>query len=415
MSLTADMVSGYDANVLGGQTVTVTYNGKSAFFTVTIKAAGGGGGGGGGGGSIAEPEPDEEDIVELPDGTKAVVITEQEVQKLLSKTDEGETAVIDLGEMEEENAVKIVIPGSAAAGNLGSSVRITTPAGIITVDLDELRDLGLSSGGQVEIIVRPAEGSGEILIDGKKVDPTGLNNPLEMSVSYTPQPGQNTDLIVAYTVDENGNKIIIPMSRYEDGMVYFTPVSSGSVSIMYDDVVFNDTVGHWMDEDVCYLAARGIVTGTGNKMFTPQANVKRADFVVMLVRLMGIPAAGGENFADVKPGSYYEAELAAAKALGIISGIGENMFDPEGEISRQDMFVMLYRALQAYAEFQWTEGAAKQFKDYSEVSAYALDSMDSFVQAGMIQGDNGYLRPASTATRAEAATVLRNMINYLSR
>ena len=205
------------------------------------------------------------------------------------------------------------------------------------------------------------------------------------------------------------------MSRYEDGMVYFTPVSSGSVSIMYDDVVFNDTVGHWMDEDVCYLAARGIVTGTGNKMFTPQANVKRADFVVMLVRLMGIPAAGGENFADVKPGSYYEAELAAAKALGIISGIGENMFDPEGEISRQDMFVMLYRALQAYAEFQWTEGAAKQFKDYSEVSAYALDSMDSFVQAGMIQGDNGYLRPASTATRAEAATVLRNMINYLSR
>ncbi|MFA7573840.1 MAG: S-layer homology domain-containing protein, partial [Lutispora sp.] len=169
----------------------------------------------------------------------------------------------------------------------------------------------------------------------------------------------------------------------------------------------------WMDDDVRYLAARGIIKGTGEKTFSPEANVRRADFVTMLVRMLGVNAETTENFDDVSNSAYYAHELATARALGIVKGIGENKFNPEGQISRQDMFVMLYRAMKAYSRAPEASSSDNlAFKDYDKVSEYALDSFESFTKAYIVKGTEGYLNPKSIATRAEAATVLRNIIKY---
>ena len=92
---------------------------------------------------------------------------------------------------------------------------------------------------------------------------------------------------------------------------------------------------------------KGVVNGTSENTYSPAANIKRADFAIMLVRAFGITQGEGENFADVDANKYYAEELRLAKAAGIVNGVGENKFNPEGQITRQDMMLMLSRALDA--------------------------------------------------------------------
>ena len=85
--------------------------------------------------------------------------------------------------------------------------------------------------------------------------------------------------------------------------------------------------------------------------FSPEASLTRGQFIVMLMRAYNIEVDETltDNFDDAGD-TYYTAYLATAKSLGITSGVGENMFAPEDEITRQDMFTLLYRSLDILGE-----------------------------------------------------------------
>ena len=121
------------------------------------------------------------------------------------------------------------------------------------------------------------------------------------------------------------------------------------------------------------------------------------------------PAADGEeSFADVPEDAYYAAELNAAKAAGIVNGIGNNKFNPTGQITRQDMMVMLARALDAAGDELAAADASvlADFTDSAQVADYAKDAVSRLVAAGAVQGDHGRINPLGQATRAEVAVIL---------
>lgn len=101
----------------------------------------------------------------------------------------------------------------------------------------------------------------------------------------------------------------------------------------------------WAQEAIEELASRGIVNGTSEMTFSPGNNISRADFMTMVVRALNLKADISSNFDDVKKDDYYYEALGISKALGIADGVGGNTFNPLGEISRQDLMVLVSRAL----------------------------------------------------------------------
>ena len=140
----------------------------------------------------------------------------------------------------------------------------------------------------------------------------------------------------------------------------------------------------------------------------------RAMFAAVLYRLEGAPAAGTENpFGDVPEDAWYRDAVVWAAGAGIVYGTGDG-FDPAGAITREQIAVMLCR----YAAYLGMDVSASDelssFPDGDDASSWAKDAMSWAVKNGLVQGrDDGTLDPAGTATRAEVATLLQRMIEFL--
>ena len=116
---------------------------------------------------------------------------------------------------------------------------------------------------------------------------------------------------------------------------------------------------------------------------------------------------GSDGFADVSPDAYYYEPVTLAKSLGLITGVGGNRFDPDGNITRQDMLTMTYRALKKLEKANFEAADLSGFPDEADVAQYAYESVSKLVGAGYIKGDEqGRLNPEADTTRAETAVFL---------
>lgn len=119
------------------------------------------------------------------------------------------------------------------------------------------------------------------------------------------------------------------------------------------------------------------------------------------------------NYSLSAADANYYNQIAIAKVLGLTLGIGDNKFNPNAEISRQDMMVLVSNALKV-AKKQGEQGNSndlKQFADATTVAGYAVDSIASLVKEGIIVGTGKNIDPTGTATRAQAAVVLYKLYN----
>lgn len=165
----------------------------------------------------------------------------------------------------------------------------------------------------------------------------------------------------------------------------------------------------WAEEAILALYDKGIVNGMGDGTFGCSRNITRADFTIMLTRIIGEKAEFDENFADVTKDKYYYNEIGMAKKLGYVSGTGDNLFHPETEISRQDMAVMAYRVLKEKNKIKKGSNIKleEKFFDAHEIAEYAKEAMEEMVKGGFINGyETGEVMPKGNATRAEATVFL---------
>ncbi|AOY77821.1 family 10 glycosylhydrolase [Clostridium formicaceticum] len=171
----------------------------------------------------------------------------------------------------------------------------------------------------------------------------------------------------------------------------------------------------WAIKAIDNLYERGIVKGIGDGKFAPQNNVTRADFLIMVMKSYDVALDPHitDNFADAD-NKYYTEYLGTAKRLGLVSGVGNDLYLPEAAITRQDMLVILYRVLDKLGQLPATGSANKsleEFNDTGDIADYAIKAMKLFVEAGIVQGDGTNLMPRTTTTRAETAQVLYNLFS----
>ena len=169
----------------------------------------------------------------------------------------------------------------------------------------------------------------------------------------------------------------------------------------------------WYAEAVTYAVRNGLMNGVGGGKFDPEGAMTRAMLVTVLWRYEGAPIEGSNIFSDAPNGQWYTDAVAWAAANGIVGGVGNGRFDPEGSITREQMATILHR----YAEKKGLNTSKRDdlggFPDGEKVQSWARDAMQWVVAEGIINGSDGKLLPQGNATRAQVATILMRFIENI--
>ncbi len=182
---------------------------------------------------------------------------------------------------------------------------------------------------------------------------------------------------------------------------------------------FTDLGSHaWASDAINALADEGIIKGTTASTFSPANNITRADFALLLVRAFKLTSDNAENFADVSASDYFASELAIARNNGLVGGVGDNKYAPRNHITRQDMMVIVYRALNAlsvaYGDSSPERRAkAEEYADFDTVAPYARDAVSYLIANGLVNGKSGRIAPTDYTTRAEVAVLLNRILEYI--
>ena len=306
-----------------------------------------------------------------------------------------------------------VIPGGSggSSGSSGSSSDTTTgtvgetvAAAEPVVEIDEKYQ-----DQDVEVKVTENE-DGSITIDVTASGlPIELDDGVKVTVPVETKPGQ-----VLVVVDEDGNETVLKKSVTEDGEI--TALLDGSATIKvvenakeFDDVAEDD----WFAEAVDFVTSHEIFQGMGDGEFGPQDTMTRAMMATVLFRLEGEPAvSGGKTFADVESGKWYTAAVNWASETGIMNGYGES-FGTNDAVTREQMAVLLYNYVKSLG-IETEAGSTAGFSDAGELHSWGEEAMAWAVGAGIFQGDGtGRLNPGGNATRAEVATLMMRIVQYI--
>lgn len=185
-----------------------------------------------------------------------------------------------------------------------------------------------------------------------------------------------------------------------------TEPSTPSTGLKYKDIKTSD----WYYEAVKYVTEKGIMTGMNETTFGPQGTVSRGQFAMILYRLAGSPAVSGSaGFTDVKGTEWYADAVNWAGINKIVTGYDDGRFVASKEISREQIATVLYRFASANGiHATGSLDALDKFADKDKVSEYAKEAMAWCVSNGIISGSDGgtKLNPTGKANRAEAATMI---------
>ena len=181
---------------------------------------------------------------------------------------------------------------------------------------------------------------------------------------------------------------------------------------VFEPAIFTDTVWNsWYSKHVDKVYDAGLMKGTGEHTFAPNAPVNRAMAATVLYRIAGEPEVEGAcPFKDVPAKKYYTNAVIWASQKGIVEGYPDGTFRPNDNITREQLAAILFRYAKADGIIQDTDADLSGFPDAVNVHKYARQAMGWAVGEGLINGvgsgGKSWLQPANNATRAQFATII---------
>lgn len=378
----------------------------------------------------------------LDNETKAAVsvLSLEQIDKLLSeaKADSYGRKTIEIELLPAGNAREYVLkfPSQVLAGRVPETYFIIrTPLGIIRIPGNMLAEETVNNSEYVSVRIGTADTGNfsESLksqiggrpavtlkadIDGKTITWNNPNTAVNMTVPYHPTVDEaaDPDHIIALYIDEDGNAKPVETGVYnsQQNTVSFMTNCSGTFAVSYAKKTFDDIKGHWSQKYVEVMASRGIIKGLPDNSFGCRYYMTRADYVTLLVRILGISLPQETNFDDVKPEDYFFQTVGTARKAGIVKS-SDNLFRPRDPVTREEMMIFTASALKYVKPETWQVNydVLKNFSDANLLSPEAVQSAAVLVQEKIIVGAGGKLLPKEKMTRAEAAAVLYRLFKVI--
>ena len=276
------------------------------------------------------------------------------------KQADGLTATVQ--ESQHSATADIHIPSRTAEENLGGSVVLPIPP---------------LSGENASITVH-----------------TGTAQPILVEI---PIDG-NDATTVACLVNEDGSETILRTALLAGGHITVSVPDGATVHIRDNEKNFQDVQGHWAENAISFVAARELFSGETSSAFAPEDSMSRAMLMTVLARLDGVDTAGE---------TAYQQGMSWAVAQGISDGQ-----NPDGLVTREQFVVMLYR----YAGTPAATNRELHFSDSEKINAYAREAVLWATENGILNGyEDGSFAPNGSATRAQAAAMLARYVEFLNQ
>lgn len=340
--------------------------------------SGGGGSGGGGGGSAGGDQDTQPEVEKHPDGTTTEIVKNPDgsTTTVVKKPDGSHSTTTTRQDGTSEVKVSLSKPAIEAAQKQDESIPLPMPE--VAASQDKASVIHVDTGSKKDILV---------------------SVPVK-NLSYS---------TVAVMVNQDGSREVIRKSALSsDGLVFSVP-DQATVEILDHSREFVDAKAHWANDAITFVTSHELYGGTSADTFAPDDTMTRGMLVQVLHNLENNPKSSSEqHFSDVSAESWYTEAIQWAAESGIVSGLGDNQFAPERNITRESVAVILYR----YAGCPTHTNGQLTFQDADQVSGYASEAVRWAVETGIMNGnDQNCLDPKGTATRAQVASILTHFLN----
>lgn len=188
------------------------------------------------------------------------------------------------------------------------------------------------------------------------------------------------------------------------------------MNIVSPDKTFEDIKGHTNQTAIEELAARNIINGKTDSSFEPKSTMTRAEFATIVVRGLGLPVKNISKFNDVTANDWFYDYVNTAYFFGIIKGVSDTEFNPNGIITREESAVMVARAaklcgMNTEIEVFEARDILAGFLDYVKASDWAVSALAFCYDKKILPDDAMEINPKEFVTRAEIAQMLYNMLS----
>ena len=271
-----------------------------------------------------------------------------------------------------------------------------------------------------QIVVKPVEFEITCTSGDKTVNISKFNGYIERMIAI-PEGVDPARITTGVVLNPDGTFSHVPtVITVIDGKYYakISSVTNSTYSVIRNLKSFKDVEAHWAKDAVNDMGSRLIINGVSEEMFEPERNISRAEFMMIVVKALGLmkPGAGKDVFGDVAKAAWYYDAVSAAYEYGIIAGYENSKFEPDCEITREQAMVMIARAMKTAnikVEFDGGEEdkLLENYIDADKSADYAKSSIAACIKAGIVNGRNDNLvAPKDYITRAEAAIIVRRLL-----
>ncbi|MFF2910238.1 immunoglobulin-like domain-containing protein, partial [Paenibacillus sp. NPDC057934] len=278
--------------------------------------------------------------------------------------------------------------------------------------------------GQADMLITPVKFEVAGSYNGKVVNVDVFNRYITRLIKLS--SGINPDNVTTGVyIRENGQMAHIPtMIESINGVPYakIQSLYNGIFTLVNHPLKFKDVESHWAKAEVNDLASRLVIFGTDKEHFTSARDITRAEFAAIVVRALGLKHGDskGNPFSDVKDTAWYAESIQIAHEFGIIDGYNGGEFGPMDPITREQAMTMIARAMTITGlKVEFKEGEVDTllatFKDSSQSSAWAKESIAASVKAGIVTGKSDTtVAPKDAITRAEVAKIVAKLLQKSS-
>jgi len=280
---------------------------------------------------------------------KAIGRLDGQAVKYMEKKD----AVIEI----DTGSASYTLPASeididAVSAEFGNSVALND----ITVDVaisgvsDKTAKIAenAAAAGGYSIAVPAVEFTVNCTYGGKTVNVSSFNSYVERMIAI-PDGVDASKITTAVVVEADGSVHHVPTEVTMINGKYYAKINSLTNSVyalIWHPLEFSDVETHWAKDEINDMGSRLVVSGVGNNMYEPKRSITRAEFAAIMVKALGLePGTGTNGFRDVNNSAWYCPYIETATSYGIIKGYDKDTFGPSDTITREQAMTMIARAI----------------------------------------------------------------------
>lgn len=173
----------------------------------------------------------------------------------------------------------------------------------------------------------------------------------------------------------------------------------------------------WAVSAINNMASKGFIVGRNSSTFAPDDTCTRADFTIVLVKMLGLSITSNGNYSDVESGKYYYNYVSTARSNGIEAGVSNGLFRPKENITREEIMVMVYKGLaKVGVQMNTDTQCLAKYTDSNQIAEENKTAVAALINLGAVAGDSDTtISPAKNITRAQMAVLLNNVYNVLNK